>query len=113
MAKREKIFEKTKGRCIYCGCKLDFHNFHIEHMKPKSKIKYNKNDINNLYPCCVDCNLLKGDLEVEEFRNKIENFMFFDTRCRTLKKYYNIKPKKIIFYFEKKMEGKNGRPRNN
>lgn len=101
MGIREKVFKKTNGKCVYCGCKLEFDNFHIEHMNPKCKIIGNKNDIKNLFPSCIDCNLLKGNLDVEEFRKKIENFIFFDTKCRTLKKYYNIKPKKIIFYFEK------------
>lgn len=101
MNKREKVFKKTNGKCIYCGCDLDFYNFHIEHMKPKSKLTYNISDINNLFPSCIDCNLLKGNLEAEEFREKIENFIFKDTKCRTLARYYNLKPKKIKFYFEK------------
>ena len=101
MNKREKVYSKTKGKCIYCGCKLDFYNFHIEHFIPKCKLKKNKNNINNLFPSCVDCNLLKGCLDVEEFREKIEDLIFYDTRCRMLAKYYNIKPKNILFYFEK------------
>jgi uncharacterized protein (TIGR02646 family) len=105
MNKREKVFKKTNGKCIYCGSDLDFYNFHVEHMKPKSKLIYNKSDIKNLFPSCIDCNLLKGNLEVEEFREKIENFIFEDTRCRTLARYYNLKPKNITFYFERKKGG--------
>lgn len=101
MDRREKIFNKTNGKCIYCGCDLEFNNFHIEHKIPKSKLRKNKNNIENLFPTCVDCNLLKGDLDLEDFRKKIENLMFFDTKCRTIKKYYNVEPKKIKFYFER------------
>lgn len=101
MSIREKVFKKTNGKCVYCGCELNFYNFHIDHMKPKSKMTKNKNDIKNLVPSCVDCNLLKGNLEIEDFRKKIENFIIDDTKCRTLKRYYNIKPKKIVFYFER------------
>lgn len=101
MNKREKVFSKTKGKCIYCGCTLDYYNFHIEHMIPKSKLKNDKSNINNLFPSCIDCNLLKGNLEIEDFREKLENFIFDDTRCRTLARYYNIKPKNILFYFER------------
>lgn len=101
MTKREKVFKKTNGKCIYCGCDLDYYNFHVDHMKPKSKLNYDKNNIDNLFPSCADCNLLKGNLEVEDFRKKIENFIFEDTRCRVLAKYYNLKFKKILFYYEK------------
>ena len=100
MSKREIIYNKTCGKCIYCGCDLEFNNFHIEHVVPKSKLKSNKNNINNLFPACIDCNLIKGNLDVEEFRKKIENLMYYDTRCRIIKKYYNVEQKKIKFYFE-------------
>lgn len=108
MNKREKVFKKTNGKCIYCGCNLDFYDFHIEHMKPKSKINYDKDNLDNLFPSCIDCNLLKGNLEVNEFKEKIENLIFNDTRCRTLGRYYNLKPKKILFYFEKQGGKYNG-----
>lgn len=100
MNKREKIFEKTNGKCVYCGCNLDFYNFHIEHTKPKSKLIKDKNNIKNLFPACIDCNLLKGNLDVAEFRKKIENLIYDNSRERTIAKYYKIKPQKIIFYFE-------------
>lgn len=101
MNKREKVYKKTDGRCIYCGCHIDFYNFHIEHFKPKSKLNCDKDNIKNLFPSCVDCNLLKGSLEIEDFRNKIQNFIINDTRCRTIARYYNLKFKNIIFYYEK------------
>lgn len=104
MNKREKVYKKTNGKCIYCGCDIDFHEFHIEHFVPKSKIKQDKDNLENLFPSCIDCNLLKGNLEIEEFRDKIQNFIFNDTRCRTMARYYNLKPKSIIFYYEKKEE---------
>lgn len=100
MSKREKVFSKTFGKCVYCGCDLEFDNFHVEHMIPKSKMQNNKSNIDNLFPSCPDCNLIKGNLDVEEFRKKIENLMFYDTKCRMIKKYYNVKPKHIKFYFE-------------
>lgn len=101
MNKRQLVFEKTNGKCWYCGCDIDFNYFHIDHMMPKKMLKQDINNISNLFPCCADCNLSKGDMTLEEFRNKIENI--FDKRHfgRIIKKYYNIKPTKIIFYFEK------------
>lgn len=107
MKKREKVFKKTNGKCIYCGCDIDFYNFHMDHKKPRKKLQYDFDNINNLFPSCIDCNLLKGDLEVEEFREKLESFIFKDTRCRALKKFYNLEPKKIKFFFEKQGENKN------
>lgn len=100
MGKRLNVFEKTNGRCAYCGCILDYNTFHIDHIIPKSKSQNNSSDINNLMPACQDCNLIKSNLNLEEFRKDIENMFFKVPKCRILSKYYNLKSKKIKFYFE-------------
>lgn len=101
MNKREKVFNKTNGKCIYCGCDIDIKTFHIEHMKPKSTLKIDKDHIDNLYPSCKDCNLSKGNLTIEEFRKKLEKMPFMLHIARMITKYYDVKPRKITFYFEK------------
>lgn len=96
---RKRIFDSLGGRCAYCGCYLDYENFHIDHATPVSK--GGKNGMNRL-PTCPLCNLCKGPLDVEEFREKIEN-IFSDNdsgKVALIKKFYNVKLKKKLFYFE-------------
>lgn len=82
MASRKRIFNKTNGRCFYCGCGLDIDDFHMDHFYPKSK--GGKANYENLVPSCPFCNLRKRDLSIEGFRNKLSVFF----------------KEKIVFYFE-------------
>lgn len=96
---RRRVFDSLGGRCAYCGCYLDYENFHIDHAMPISK--GGKNGRNRV-PTCPLCNLCKGPLDVEEFREKIEN-VFFDNdsgKVALIKKFYDVKLKKKSFYFE-------------
>lgn len=101
MNKREKVFLKTNGRCIYCGSIISYDDFHIDHKNPKSNLKKDFDNIDNLFPSCCDCNLSKGNLSIENFRKKIEQILFNNHTARIITKYYNVKPKKIKFWFEK------------
>lgn len=96
---RQKIYDKTKGKCAYCGCNIDYYDFHVDHVKSKNKNGSNKQS--NLLPSCRDCNALKFNLNLEEFRTKVENLMFDTFHGRLINKYYKIKQTKIEFYFEK------------
>ena len=86
---------------------------HIEHMIPKSK---GGKGNTNLVPSCPECNLVKGDLTVEEFREKIELMIINDLHGRMIRKFFKVKPKTIEFYFEKNIVlgeiGKNGNKEN-
>lgn len=95
--KRRKIFKMLNGRCFYCGCYLDFNNFHMDHFKSKKnggKIK------DNLVPSCPECNLYKGSLDIDEFRIKIAGDVWDTFQGKIIAKYYNVKPKSLLFYFE-------------
>lgn len=98
MANRKNVFNIMGGRCAYCGKKLDFNTFHIEHVVAKSK---GGKDKNNLFPSCAVCNLQKNNLSLEEFRKKIENLAYIKTgKIGFVNNYWKITPKKIKFYFE-------------
>lgn len=99
MNKRERVFSITKGRCYYCGCKLDINNYHIDHFV--SRIEGGKGG-DNLVPSCADCNLSKSGLSIEEFRQEIANYLTDNLRGRMINKFYKPKQKPIEFYFEKK-----------
>lgn len=97
LARRRNIFNKTKGKCFYCGCVLDFSNFHIDHFVPKI---HGGKDRNNVVPSCPDCNLIKSDLDIESFRSKIASLIRTDIKGRIIAKYYPIKSTDIVFWFE-------------
>lgn len=102
---REKIYNKTNGRCAYCGCELDFSDFEIDHTIPKSKGGNSK--FENLQPCCKDCNLFKFDSDIEEFRKKVSDILLNTFHGRIIGKYYKPIVKDIVFYFEQ-VENQNG-----
>lgn len=97
MGKRETVFNMLGGKCFYCGCELDFDNFHMDHFKAKSnhgKVK------DNLVPACVDCNLFKSNLDIEDFRNRIVQLPTEKFHARMVCKYFDVKAKPVKFYYE-------------
>lgn len=97
-SKRERIFNLTKGKCIYCGCDLDIDSYHMDHLIPKSEGGKGKG---NLFPTCQDCNLSKGTLSVEEFRSKIEKSITGTHIGRMIAKFFSLDQKhKVTFWFE-------------
>ena len=99
---REKIYNKTNGHCAYCGCDLDFYDFEIDHLIPKSKGGSGR--FENLQPCCRDCNKFKYNDNLEDFRAKIANVAFNTFHGRIVGKYYKPLIKDIVFYFERMEE---------
>ena len=71
-SKRRVVFEKTSGRCWYCGSGIDLETMCVEHATPKSK--GGRNEIDNLLPACRSCNSQKYTKTVEEYRTWIEWF---------------------------------------
>lgn len=102
MANRKKIFAITNGHCFYCGCKIELQNFQMDHFIPKSR---GGKDKNNLVPACRDCNILKCDLSVDEFRERIQECRYNSLQGRILTQYFKIEPRPIKFYFEESNDG--------
>lgn len=69
-SKRLKAYGKTDGKCYYCG--IEFHlppmrgQFTIDHIHPVSK--GGTSDLNNLVPACRDCNNIKKNKCLDDFR---------------------------------------------
>lgn len=99
LKRRIEAYKKLNGRCYYCGEKLDFENFHIEHIQPLSQD--GKNNDENLCGSCWHCNLTKGPLNLEEYRLKIYKLPENNTLVQLYFKYYKIKRKPIKFFFER------------
>ncbi|MEI6059415.1 MAG: HNH endonuclease signature motif containing protein [Bacteroidota bacterium] len=107
---RTYVFNKTKGHCSYCGCKITIDKFTIDHIEPRRRyptnLKIGENKIDNYLPCCGSCNSSKSTLSVDEFRNsitkKIDSIRNNSSQFRILERFGKIKiePGDIVFYFE-------------
>ena len=74
---REFVFNKTKGRCSYCGAKAT----EIDHIIPRAQ--GGSNSVHNLTPACRSCNQKKSNLSLKDF-GEIMN-----------KDYSHLEPKKL------------------
>lgn len=53
------VWKKTDGYCYHCEARLNpFDNFHVDHLIAISQ--GGTDDIENLVPSCIACNLSKG-----------------------------------------------------
>ena len=59
---RQNVFRRDDHKCVYCR---SVHNLTLDHVIPRSKGGPNTWD--NLVTCCGDCNVKKGDLDVDVF----------------------------------------------
>lgn len=62
---KKKLLETTDGHCSYCGKNIRNELWDMDHMVARAKGGDQKG---NLAPACMRCNLRKGCLSVEEFR---------------------------------------------
>lgn len=64
--RRRNVFEKSGGRCHYCGTALTLDGrWHVEHMLPRALM--GTDEISNLVAACVACNLEKSDRTALEY----------------------------------------------
>lgn len=54
---RQKVHEKCNGHCVCCGCKLEYKDMQVEHVKPLSI--FGTDTIENMLPACRSCNHYK------------------------------------------------------
>ena len=60
---REQIYNKHKGRCAYCGDKIEFKDMQVDHFKPKHL--GGKDEMDNYMPSCRACNFYKATFGLE------------------------------------------------
>lgn len=127
-SKRKIIFEKTNGRCFYCGCNLPKTGWHADHFHPIVRRLEDNRDkngvligyktgkdclypeldtIENLVPACAPCNNFKHSLSIEGYRrivsDQFKNVLKNSTGLRQLERLglIDIKEKPILFWYEK------------
>lgn len=122
--KRQEIYDKSGGKCWYCGCDL-IKGWHADHFNPirrnnsswlsdEAKIamgyspcEHPENETEeNKVPACASCNILKSSLSIEHFRQRIEQFMeslnAYTNQYKFAKRYGLVEETKkpVIFWFE-------------
>lgn len=63
--KRREVYERSNGRCHYCGVPLRIEAFHLEHMLPKAL--GGTDDSWNLTASCQPCNAAKATKTAIQF----------------------------------------------
>jgi len=113
MAKRDRILEKSGGKCFYCGCDLSGQKWHVDHFYPVVRIGngemiYPALDTEiNMVPSCAPCNNFKSSSDVEGMRFRVAeqlvNVPKSSMGMRQLMRLglAEIHERPIIFWFEK------------
>lgn len=70
---KQAVWDKSDGRCWYCGKKLNPFFTHYDHFEPHSK--GGEDTVENLVLACPPCNHSKRDMSVSDWRVKIYNEM--------------------------------------
>ena len=111
---RMTVYKKCGGHCAYCGKPIEYKEMQVDHVDSHYR-HMGKDEIGNYLPSCRDCNGLKSDYLLEEFRDKLipdcaKQAMMGgrvigrqDTRAARIAKAYGLTrnpKKKIVFYFE-------------
>jgi len=126
--KRQLIWDKSNGKCWYCGCELGEKGWHADHFEPifrevqhtlvdcpingmKGKFtstcqKPELDTINNMVPACRACNLFKATFSIEALRKEIsyqvDRARKYSVNFRAAERYglIEISNKPITFWFE-------------
>lgn len=113
--KRQEIWNKSGGKCWYCGCDLPEKGWHADHFEPV--FRYNgsfdrpeRDNKENLVPACAPCNLFKSTFTIELFREQIENQIERGRRSsvnfRTAERFglIEVTSNPVVFWFEENIK---------
>lgn len=104
---RKAVYEKCNGHCAYCGKEIAIDEMQVDHVDSHYRHQ-GQDSLDNYLPSCRDCNGLKSDYLLEEFRNVLiprcaKASLVSNSRAARICKAYKLKwnKKRIVFYFEK------------
>lgn len=72
--------------CTYCGVPIDSASASSDHLIPESKGGIRSKD--NMVPSCRQCNMMKGDMDVEEFKKFLERMIGVEYTMTKIKTGY-------------------------
>ncbi|WP_298023587.1 HNH endonuclease [uncultured Dysosmobacter sp.] len=110
-AEREAVYQKTGGRCAYCGQEITRQEMQLDHVKPVKLYEEldggaGLNDLENILPACRSCNHYKHTFTLEKFRAALERMPAVLERdsvtYRNAVRFGLVQPTphKVRFYFE-------------
>ena len=106
--KRRMIYDKTDGRCAYCGGFIDeIEKMTVTFLDPMSSTAHD--DVNGMLPACHACDKLKGALTLKQFRaarNKAakevhHNLMNSNSAYKNAVHIGAVKIQNVAFFFER------------
>jgi len=121
---RQEVWNKTNGRCWWCGCDLPKKGWHADHIKPIFRqtdsfrdngryvtkqggaLRPENDNFENIVPSCAPCNLFKTVLSVEVFRaeisEQVKRARKTSVNFRTAERFGLIEAveKPVVFWFE-------------
>lgn len=109
---RKEVWQKTQGRCAYCGKPIEISQMQVDHAIPMEfyndyhAVGKDLNALSNLLPACRSCNNYKSSYTMEKFRKAIERMP--EVLQRDSVTYRNAvrfgvvtpSPHPVVFYFE-------------
>ena len=123
---RQRIHDKSQGKCWYCGDEL-LKGWHQDHFRPiiRKNVSWmseeakealgardcefpDRDTEENKVPACASCNLMKSQLNIEEFRILISSFIKglnrYSNQYKFAKRYGLVEEldKPVVFWFESK-----------
>ena len=109
---REAVYNKYDGHCAYCGKKIAYKDFQLDHLIPKQRERfkrYTEDEIecfDNYFPSCRRCNHMKRAYSLEGFREAVETIpkkLFRDSYIYKVGIDYGLveaHEHEVKFYFE-------------
>lgn len=103
-AERRAVYDKTRGRCAYCGCNLKYEEMQADHLIPLHI--GGADTVDNMLPACRSCNHYKSTYTLEKFREQLERMpSVLERDCVTYRiaaRFGLVVPvrQKVSFYFE-------------
>lgn len=126
---RAELREMFGGKCAYCGCELPENGWHADHVEAVIRVseqcmksaekglfklkatgdvyRPEADTLDNLYPACAPCNLMKTTYSLEMFRKQVslqsERGRKSSMNFRTAERFglIEVVDKPVIFWFEK------------
>lgn len=102
---RQAVYDKTGGRCAYCGHELAYKDMQVDHVEA---FRFHGDDgLSNMLPACRSCNHYKRGNSLEGWRRILEAMPATLERdsytYRQAVRFGMVTPtqKKIVFYFER------------
>jgi 5-methylcytosine-specific restriction endonuclease McrA len=108
--RRLVVFNKYKSKCAYCGIKIEYSKFHIDHIEPRQRGLHpslrGSNKLYNLNPSCISCNISKSTFSIEKWRKELD--LKYDRMLRDSTNFGILhrmklisRRRSVVFYFEK------------